>query len=311
MKNRIAIMIANRDRPTELALLLQSLRTQTHTSWDLLICDDCSGTPLQNYYFLGHLINRMKFEGHSVFMFRNNFVLGVSKTRQFLVDKAKEFIPDTELYCRIDDDTILQPNYLTKLLEGIEAGYDLVGSLTPPISAPEHIRQNKYVKPIINRVVLDEEGNFVVNADDCGHCYIEDEIIPCHHFRSSCLYKKEIHDAGIDYKTNLSKSGMREEEIFSFKCILKGFKLAVHTGAIHYHMLTPSGGQKTPDYNELMLLNEEILKVYTKDLYKEHGDFLTQYNERLKIKDSEEDKFRSKNKNTNFIIQTPKLEVGK
>ena len=42
MDYKIAVLINNRDRPTELALLLQSLRTQTHKEFDIFILDDCS-----------------------------------------------------------------------------------------------------------------------------------------------------------------------------------------------------------------------------------------------------------------------------
>ncbi len=102
---------------------------------------------------------------------------------------------------------------------------------------------------------------------------------------------------------------MREEEIFSFKCILKGFKLCVHTGAVHYHLLTPSGGQRTRDFNQLMVLNEEVMKKWVKKMYKEHGDFITKYNEKLGIEDNDKDKFRTLNKDNNFIVPTPNLEV--
>ena len=80
------ILISTRDRPTEVALLLQSLRTQTYTNWDVYILDDCGGTPLANYHFFNCMIMRLKLENHKVFIKRSDFNLGVSRARQEIVE---------------------------------------------------------------------------------------------------------------------------------------------------------------------------------------------------------------------------------
>ena len=87
MKNkRLVIHICSKDRATEVALLLQSLRTQTFTDWNLLILDDASRVPLQQFYFINYLIQRLKLEGHDVKILRNEISAGVSMARQTLVD---------------------------------------------------------------------------------------------------------------------------------------------------------------------------------------------------------------------------------
>ena len=88
MESRIAILIGNKDRPTELSLLLQGLRTQTYQNFDIFILDDCSGTPITNYYFINYLLQRLKIEGHMIRLKRNNFSNGVSKMRQQMIDWA-------------------------------------------------------------------------------------------------------------------------------------------------------------------------------------------------------------------------------
>jgi hypothetical protein len=60
--NNIAILINVRDRPTELAILLQSLRTQTIKTFDIFILDDCSGSFLTNYHFMNCMFNQIKLE---------------------------------------------------------------------------------------------------------------------------------------------------------------------------------------------------------------------------------------------------------
>ena len=61
---QIVIHICTKDRPTEVALLLQSLRTQTFQDFNILILDDGSGVPITNYYFVQYMIQRLKLRGN-------------------------------------------------------------------------------------------------------------------------------------------------------------------------------------------------------------------------------------------------------
>jgi len=296
---RIDIHIATRDRPTELALLLESLRKQTYQEFDVFILDDCGGTPLHTYHFLNCIIQRLKLEGHRVEMKRTPFNFGVSRARQELVDwSMKE--SENDLICRLDDDVVLEADYLEKLVETLKEGWDLVSGVTPPMLSTPLLRETKFVKPIINEVVLNDKGEFVKNCDDCGCIYIEDEVIPTHHFRSCALYKKDIHRAGVNYKSALSKHGFREEEILSFKIILAGFKMAVRTGAVVWHILCQSGGERFSNQQELIKLNEEILVDFTKEMYGKYGNFIEKYNKKLGLEPS-----NYKNP-TNLILEVEK-----
>ena len=278
MKNNISIHICSRDRATEVALLLQSLRTQSYQQFNILILDDGSLVPLSNFYFIMYLINRLKYEGHDVKLIRNGMPSGVSNARQQLVDFTMENGSE-ELICRLDDDVIIEPDYLKKLLEVIEAGYDLASGITTPFVNPDMKRENKFVQPIIGRCVLNDKGELIMNMDDCGVEYLNDEIIPAHHFRSCALYKRELHEKGVNYKSRLSNNGFREEQIFSFKAILKGFKLGVHTKANARHLMTPSGGER--DTMNMTEFNQEVFEKATKKMFEEHGDFLQDYNEKV------------------------------
>jgi GT2 family glycosyltransferase len=213
---------------------------------------------------------------------------------------ALTHFPNNELLLRIDDDTLCEPDFLEKLLSVIDAGYDLASGVTPPLSGPDWTRETKYVKPCINRVVLDDLGNFLVNGDDCGHTYLTGEIIPTHHFRSTALYKREVHEKhDIWYEDNLTRSGMREEEFFSFRLILAGLKLGVHTQAVHYHLMCPSGGQRPEGANN-HLMNQKILNRWVKKKIKEKGNFIEDYNKKVGI--SDENRFSNLDKSTNFLM---------
>ena len=263
----LAVLINNRDRPTELALLLQSLRTQTYQDFDVFILDDCSGTLLNNYHFLSMMIVRMRQENHNVFVKRTDFNLGVSKARQEIVDMAMK--GEYELFLRVDDDCILEQDYIERLVKVIDTGYDIASGVTIPFT-PQIIREPSIIQRV-NRVVLDKDGNFIFNGDDCGIGYTESKVIEADHFRSCALMKRKVHEKVRYSPTRLSKNGFREEEIFSFNALIEGFRIAVDTGATNYHLLTPSGGER--DTMNMCGFNEMVLK----DFVKENKDKLPKY----------------------------------
>ena len=90
------------------------------------------------------------------------------------------------------------------------------------------------------------------------------------HLREEHLIKREVHDKVKYFPTRLSKHGFREEQIFSYNAQMAGFKIGVDTGAINYHQLTPSGGERFPDQVDLVKFNQNILVEFTK----EHKDEL-------------------------------------
>lgn len=279
--HRIAVMIGYRDRPTELALLLQSLRTQTYNNFEVFISDDNSGTPIQTYHFLMCIINKMNEEGNFIHYSKNAFNLGVSKNRQRLIELVKQ-TGDYPLYARIDDDVILEPDYFDRLVEVLNQGYDFASGVTPFIGQTGFRRESKFIEPVGNKVILDTNGNFIFNGDDCGIEYIDEAILPLHHFRSCAVYKSEIHDK-VSYDSNLTKHGFREEEILSFKMIIAGYKLGMDTKAIAWHLVTPSGGERFAESNEMIKINEEVLRDWVRAKYAEHGDFIEAYNKRLGV----------------------------
>ena len=277
---KIDVMICTKDRPAELALLLQSLRTQTYQNFDIYIYEDRSTAKIEQNYYLVSLINRLKLEDHRVTVWRNEIRYGVTRLRQMMVDKImKEGTGESIL--RLDDDNILNIDYISKLMQVINEGYDIACGVVPLLIYPEHKRKNEKVKPFIADVKLNEDGEITYFGDDLGYCYLDDEIIPTPHFRSMALIKKEVHKK-IKYPENLGFCSFREEEFFSFKAIVKGYKIGVNTGAIAYHINSPAGGERTKEYYDNLQFNNKLLNDFTKQLVKDNGDFITKYKEKFK-----------------------------
>lgn len=265
MENRIAILISTRDRVTELSLLLQSLRTQTIQNFDIYILDDFSGTPFNNYHFFNCMVNRLKEENHKVFYKKTQFQIGASKARQECVDWCKSMPFKYEYFCRLDDDVVLESDYLERLLNVIESGYDMASGVTVPMAQPTIKRDPKFLGNVINQVILDKDGNYIKNGDDCGMRYTKSVILPAHHFRSCALYKSKIHEVANYVTERLSPTSFREEQFFSYNLQLAGYKIGVDTGAITYHQMTPSGGCRDQTYNQRVQSDQRIFEEFTKE----------------------------------------------
>jgi glycosyltransferase involved in cell wall biosynthesis len=281
---RISIHICSKDRHSELALCLQSLRTQTYQDFDVLIADE-SQTPIQQCHFLMSIINRLKHEGHKVEVLRHVPSQGVCEARNYLLDNDKFNNP---LQARIDDDVVLDENYLDYMVIGLVEGphtngYDIMSGCTPHCASPVWERESRFVKPFINDIELDKKGNIKKYTDDCGYGYLsEGEIIPATNFRSNAVYKTSLIKKGVRYPKQLSKIGFREELWFSIKAILKGAKIGVIPNVYAWHIQTPSGGCRSPDYAECVKLDQETTEKWIRKLYAKHGDFIKKYRDKVR-----------------------------
>lgn len=270
---RVTIHVTSKDRHSELAMLFTSLRAQSFQDWDLVYVDDASGTPASNCQFLMAIINRLRIDGHKVRMVRNAISKGVCYARNKCIE-MDDF--GNELICRLDDDIILDTDYLASLRSGIIVGYDLVTGVIPLLAVPEWTRDNNFVGEVINEhVMLNDE--LVSRKDECSFTYLEDAIIPTHQFRTNAMYKKELQEDviarwGMVYPDYLSPVGFREEGFFSVKALALDFKLAVVTGAVAYHMQTASGGCRYPDYNKFVQQDDFLFVKFLKKIHAEYGD---------------------------------------
>jgi len=273
----VTIHICTRDRHSELGLLLQSLRTQTHQDFDIIILDDASGLQINQCQFLLLLINRMRLEGHKFKIIRNDVSYGCCYARNKCIEED-DF--ENPLTLRLDDDIILEKDYIEKLLDVINVGYDMATGVVPLLQQPEIKRNPMFIGQLINEHKFDNQGNLIMQKDECGFCYTEEKILPTHQFRTNCLYKSEIHKK-IKYPDGLTSVAFREEGFFSLKAIIEGYKIGVNTNAITYHFQTPSGGNRRMDYNDCVKIDNESFLKWMKKMYDKHGDFLTKYNQEV------------------------------
>jgi len=272
MGERISIHVCTKDRHSEIACLLTSLRFQSYQEWDLVLIDE-SQTPLSRHIPTMHLLSRIKQEGHKVRFIDHRQSEGVCRARNTCI---KEDVFKNPFICRLDDDVIIERDYLTSLMLVIkEHGYDMASGVTPLMSQPKIEREASRLGDTINKIKFDDDGNITEFGDDCGMCYMTEKnyVFPADHFRSCALYKSEIHDK-IMYETNLSPVGFREESFFSLRMKIEGYKIGVDIAAKAWHFVTPSGGCRYPNYQELVKQDDETFRRWAKRLYATHKNKL-------------------------------------
>jgi len=265
---RISIHVCTKDRPHELSLLLQSLRQQTFKNWDLVILDECQ-QPITSSFVTHCLLNAIMQEGHCVNIIKNDLLLGVCKARNKLLD---EDYFNNAAVCRLDDDVILEPDYLERLLYVLN-DYDIASGVTPNFQIPPIKRKLSSIgSKVINRKEFNKQGEITLYGDDCGTMFTESKIMPTHEFRSCALMKKKVADI-MRYETNLSFVGFREEAFFSLRAQWEHkFKIGVDTGAVVWHFCSPQGGCRFPDYADKVKSDNDYFYKWAKKMYKKHGD---------------------------------------
>ena len=131
---KLAILINVKDRASEVALLLQSLRTSNYQDFDVYILDE-SSTPLTNYHFFNCIVNLLKQENHKVFIKSNEIKKGVTHARQTIVNWVKSLPFEYEYYCRLDDDCTIEQDYINQLIKfgdnlyGFQINFELTEDL--------------------------------------------------------------------------------------------------------------------------------------------------------------------------------------
>jgi len=272
MTDRVSIHVCIKDRATEPALLLESLRKQTFQDWDLVIVDDSRPIPIaQSHQFMTDIINRLKTENHNVIYSGQQVPLGVCQARNFAHQVDDTGNPIT---CRIDDDSICEPDYLERLVKILNKNKNIgaVGGVVPTYGAPPIHRNPKVLNGIFNKLEYDKEGNIKYLADDGGFLYNPNKVLPSHHLRSSFMYYSNLWKKVGGYPLNLGTVGFREETIFSMKLKELGWNMLTDTGAIAWHLRCPSGGCRSPDYMNQVKLADEVFKKWAKRLYKLRGN---------------------------------------
>ncbi len=215
---RIICEISTRDRYELLSQSLLSLALQTYKDFDVLIFDDTDNPRdirgicepalrIFDYYGIGW---RVEF--------------GQKRGQHFNHQRAQE-LAKTDWLFRFDDDEILAPDVLEKLIGNVRDDVGAVAGLVlPPAPSP--------VPPDAANVITD------LNRPNIQWFTQEPRVLEVDHLHSTFLYRQGL----VDYELSLSPAAHREETLFTHEIKRKGYKLLVDTSAVTWHFRSEQGG---------------------------------------------------------------------
>ena len=236
----LTIGIPVKDRPVELALLLQSLLNQTFQNFSVLLVNDCQENDFLNKNStVQGLLKLLESGGAPV-----TIVAGDHKGPQYCGQQILENAA-AELIFRLDDDVVLLPDCLQKLLAVLTAGYDAVG---PIYLDPRREMRDQSIPAGTSRQDLIKMGRIYWKEDLFLSGILQvnllptEEPVPVEHLNSGFLYRKAAAQRAGGYFLGYSVVGHREETDISYRMFRSGAKLAVAPAARAYHFHPAYGG---------------------------------------------------------------------
>ena len=259
---RLSVHVITNNRHNTLALLLESLRKQSFKEWDLVVLDNNREVKITQDYMISCLFNRLQYEGHRIHVIDNSKDEGsrdVGRYRNMVVDGdpfaaypyKKDQNRTNEIGVRVDDDSVLEANFLEILAHGFTNNYlgvgdivGIVGGICPyffqPVThAPLPAKFNQVNSKfdwtdhcVYFFRMLDEKGNdrhWTTTFYESGH------------IRSNYAYRIDLAK-NIKWPEYTGHTGFTEETTFCVKAWMLGYKVLINPNAIAWHLAYPSGG---------------------------------------------------------------------
>jgi GT2 family glycosyltransferase len=162
------------------------------------------------------------------------------------------------LICRLDDDLILDPEFLEKLFEQflIDENLAAVQGVIPFIDNAncwlgENYKEDESCKCII-------KGYDVLGWPLQTHLHPDNVVKDVEHLYSSFMYRTDIAKLLGGYDADLSEASFREETFLTYKMFLSGYHLKLTPEAIAWHFSASSGGTRMdPKEREQMGISDE------------------------------------------------------
>lgn len=291
---KIAVAIPTKNRPSYLAVLLNSLLNQTYTNF-MIVINDQSNSPVQRDDAVSDLLAVAKNIGHEIKVIRTKD--GWKRHQQ-----AMEAVPESiEFILRIDDDMLPNAGFIENILKPFSFFADrplaAVGGCFP---GPKAKKVNLDVN-LAERSLMSTLDELTWILQGC-HYYNDPEVIEVGSLLGGaiCYRRSAVEEAGGWAVEGYSDHAHREESDLCARLVEKNYALMVTTEAHAWHLLAPGGGSrkylKTPSGNLLVSDNSDmesdnkLFNVRMKAILENTGPAVSEP-KRYKISDLEKDVF--------------------
>ena len=224
---------------TTLPIVLAAIANQTRKVDKLIIFDDNDDPKdMRGEYLYQNLFNMLNTKG-------------IEWEWQYAGKKGQHHIHQAanrmgfEWVWRCDDDAVPDPNVLENLLKHVS---DKVGAVGGAVMTPPAM---KYDQPSTGKIedIFDEPS---IQWSPIS------KVRQVEHLHCTFLYRAGIHD----FNLGLSRVAHREETLFTWGLLKKGYTLLVVPDAVTWHFKNPSGGIRAETNAALYHHDELIFRNY-------------------------------------------------
>ena len=268
---KVCIYCGTKGRYEYLALLLNSITNLTYSNWELIVIDDNDQPAnLTQIPFIAPFLSYMSHTGH------NWSVIFGPKKGPHAVHKQAVLTARTPLLLRVDDDLVLDREYLSQLVDTIckDEQVGAVGGivLNPSIPLKE---QTMKVEPkeFSFATQLNYSGKILENNGQPFHSpfmqwsiHTNNTIKDVEHLHCSYLYRRTaalISNAWDELAYDfLTPKGHNEETMASYGMHKAGLKLQINPKALAWHLYSPTGGIRTDQKADQVAMKAHDDKVF-------------------------------------------------
>jgi len=242
--SKVLCSVATRGRYfTTLPLVLMAILNQSKLPDKLVIYDDNDDPQdMRKEFLYQHFFHMLSIKGVAW-----EWLYATRKGQHHIHQRAnqKAVREGFEWVWRVDDDAVPEPNVLEELYRWTTQ-WPQLGAVGSHIWTPPNIPTTAGVTGRIGNI--DSEPNI-----QWGKFNVAQEV---DHLHCSFLYR-----AGVaDYNTGLSRVAHREETLFTYQLVQKGYSVLVVPKAITWHLKNPQGGIRSENKIEMFAHDERIFR---------------------------------------------------
>jgi len=292
---KIAVAIPTKNRPSYLAVLLNSLLNQTYTNF-MIVINDQSDSPVQRDDTITDLLTVAKNIGHEILIIRTKD--GWKRHQQ-----AMEAVPESiEFILRIDDDMLPDAEFIENILKPFHFFTDRpLAAVSGCFPDPKAKKANLDVK-LAERSLTSTLDELTWKLQGY-HFYSDPEVIEVESLAGGaiCYRRGAVDEVGGWAVEGYSDQAHREESDLCARLIEKNYTLMVTTQAQAWHLCAPGGGARkclrTPRGNILVSdssgtdSDEKLFNERMKTILKNTGPAVSEP-KRYKISDLEKNVYK-------------------